>query len=153
VDESTKLGFLRDEYVLLQKLYEDFDARALTIKGWSATIGIAAIGVGFYQSAYLWLFAAGAALAFWNLEALWKTFQYCYSERIKELEEVFRSGRTVDVSPFQVYGSWIRSWQRIHVYKQFWNGLVALPHVVTFVVGLALFLLETLAHAGLVSTH
>jgi hypothetical protein len=34
-----------DEYLLLQKFYEDFDARIVTIKGWSATIGMAAIGV------------------------------------------------------------------------------------------------------------
>jgi hypothetical protein len=150
VDENITLGFLRDEYLLLQKTYEDFDSRALTIKGWSATIGIAAIGVGFYQSRYLWLFAAGASLAFWCLEALWKTFQYCYSERIEQLEEVFRTGHAGAISPFQISRSWNNSWRRIRIYKQFFNGLIAVPHVVTLVVGLMLFLLETVAHAGLV---
>jgi hypothetical protein len=152
VDENTRLGFLKDEYLLLQKTYEDFDLRALTIKGWSGTIGIAAIGGGFYQSRFLWLFASGAALAFWLLEALWKTFQYCYGERIQELEEVFRTGRA-DVSPFQVYGAWLISWRRSQIHQQFFNGLIAVPHAVTFVVGLVLFLLETVAHAGIAGGH
>ena len=32
---------------MLQQFYEDFDKRILGIKGWSATIAIAAIGAGF----------------------------------------------------------------------------------------------------------
>jgi hypothetical protein len=52
VTNDSKAAFLRDEYLLLQKFYEDYDARVITIKGWSATIGMAAIGGGFYQSAF-----------------------------------------------------------------------------------------------------
>jgi hypothetical protein len=52
MNQDTKLGFLKDEYLLLQKFYEDFDARIITIKGWSATVGLAAIGGGFFQSQY-----------------------------------------------------------------------------------------------------
>ncbi len=37
IDHATKLGLLKDEYLLLQRLYEDFDGRVITIKGWSAT--------------------------------------------------------------------------------------------------------------------
>ena len=70
MNADTKLQLLKDEYLLLQRIYEDFDSRALTIKGWSATVGIAAIGVGFYQSSYLWLFAAGSSAVFWFLEGL-----------------------------------------------------------------------------------
>src|SRR2546422_10117971 len=50
MDRATRITLLKDEYLLLQKFYEDFDARVVTIKGWSASIGIAAIGGGFYQS-------------------------------------------------------------------------------------------------------
>jgi hypothetical protein len=48
MDEQTKVALLKDEYLTLQQFYEDFDKRILGIKGWSATIAIAAIGVAFY---------------------------------------------------------------------------------------------------------
>jgi len=44
MNNDTKASFLKDEYLLLQRIYEDFDQRAMTIKGWSATIAVAAIG-------------------------------------------------------------------------------------------------------------
>jgi hypothetical protein len=76
MEDAIKVSMLKDEYLLLQKFYEDFDARIVTIKGWSATIGMAAIGGGFYQTHYLWLFGAAVAVVFWLVEALWKSFQY-----------------------------------------------------------------------------
>jgi hypothetical protein len=77
VDNITKSQFLKDEYLLLQRFYEDLDGRIVTIKGWSSTIAIAAIGSGFWQSRFLWLFAAGASLVFWAIEALWKSLLIC----------------------------------------------------------------------------
>jgi hypothetical protein len=59
MDNPAKTGLLKDEYFLLQKFYEDRDGRIVTIKGWSATVGMAALGGGFYQSRFLWPFAAG----------------------------------------------------------------------------------------------
>ena len=44
-------GFLKDEYLKLQDLFEDFDRRSLTIKGWVSAGAAVAI-------------VAGAALAF-----------------------------------------------------------------------------------------
>ena len=90
METRTKISLLKDEYLLLQKFYEDFDARIVTIKGWSATIGMVAIGGGFYQSHYLWLFASGAAVIFWLIESVWKSFQYMYGPRIQEIEEAFQ---------------------------------------------------------------
>ncbi len=60
MENATKITLLRDEYLLLQNFYENFDTRFVTIKGWSATVGMAAIGGGFYQTRYLWLFGAGS---------------------------------------------------------------------------------------------
>jgi hypothetical protein len=59
----------------LEKAYEDFDTRLMTIKGWAATVATAAIGLGFYQNSYLWLFAAGASVVFWYLGSIWKVYQ------------------------------------------------------------------------------
>jgi hypothetical protein len=145
MDNAIKVGLLRDEYLLLQKFYEDFDGRIVTIKGWSATVGMAALGGGFYQSRFLWLFAAGAAVIFWLVEALWKSFQYMYAPRIQELETAFRSDHFDDVSPLQVYNSWFKQLHN-HGFGVLSNarlGIVAFPHFVTVIAGVTLFLLHT----------
>jgi hypothetical protein len=79
MENATKIALLRDEYLLLPNFYENLDTRIVTIKGGSATVRMAAIGGGFYQTHYLWLFGAAASLIFWLIEALWKSFQYMYS--------------------------------------------------------------------------
>jgi hypothetical protein len=112
MDEKTKISLLGNEYSLLQQFYEDFDKRILGIKGWSATIAIAAIGGGFYQTRLLWLFAAGASLVFWLLETIWKGFQYCYSPRIELLERAFREDKFENVAPFQIGKSWYKEFQK-----------------------------------------
>src|SRR5258707_11834719 len=111
MDENAKLGFLKDEYLLLQKFYEDFDARIITIKGWSLTIGLVAIGGGFVQSRFLWLFAVFSALICWGVEAVWKSFQYMYAPRIQELEKAFRNQSFEKIAPFQIYTSWFEALQ------------------------------------------
>src|SRR5262245_49446971 len=142
---DTKIAYLKDEYLLLQRLYEDFDARAITIKGWSATIGLAAIGGGFYQSPLLWLFAAGAALVFWAVEAAWKSLQHLYTPRIRLLEETFRNGDFAELAPFQIYTSWFDAFERdgFQFFAKMRLGIVIFPHVVTLVAGVSLFLLES----------
>ena len=146
MDDKTKLSLLKDEYSMLQQFYEDFDKRILGIKGWSATIGIAAIGGGFYQTRLLWLFAAAAALVFWLLEAIWKGFQYCYSPRIEKLEQAFREDKFEDIAPLQISSAWYSAFQNngFQIIKTFKMGIVSFPHVVTLTVGVLLYLLETL---------
>lgn len=143
---DSKAAYLKDEYLLLQKFYEDYDARIITIKGWSATVGMAAIGAGFYQSRYLWLFAAGAAMVFWVVEALWKSFQYLYGPRIALIEQAFREDSFDGVAPFQVYSSWSAGLRHdgLHLTRNMLLGIVVFPHAVTLVAGLALFAGEAL---------
>ena len=112
MDKPTKIALLKDEYLLLQKFYEDFDSRVVTIKGWSATIGMAALSGGFYQSHFLWLFAAGASIIFWLIEALWKSFQYMYAPRITEIEQAFRDDAFDSIFPLQIYTSWFDAFQK-----------------------------------------
>jgi len=146
MDEKTKIALLRDEYLMLQQFYEDFDKRILSIKGWSATIAIAAIGGGFAQTRYLWLFAAAASLVFWVLESVWKGFQYQYSPRIVQLEAVFRNEEFDKVDPFQVYESWFKSFEEsgYQIANTFKMAIVGFPHAITLVIGIVLFLLESL---------
>lgn len=143
---ESKVAYLKDEYLLLQKFYEDYDARVITIKGWSATIGMAAVGLGFHQSHFLWLFAAGASVVFWVLEALWKSFQYMYAPRIKLLEAAFLEDEFESVAPFQVYSSWFEHFQDngFQLPRNMFLGLVAFPHAVTLVASLGLFAVEAL---------
>ena len=145
MDDNVKISFLKDEYLLLQNFYENFDQRLLTIKGWSATVGIAAIGVGFYQSHYLWLFAAGASLAFWILEAIWKSFQSMHAYRISELEEAFRTEQFEKIKPLQIYTSWFHAQKKygLGILSHFLQLIVSFPHAITFWIGIVLFILQS----------
>ena len=83
-------GYLKDEYLLLQDHYEDFDRRTLTIKGWVGTSAFAALAVSFgISSKYAYIFplmAAALAGVFWYLEAYWKLFQQATADRIRIIE-------------------------------------------------------------------
>lgn len=151
MEPATKITLLRDEYLLLQNFYENFDTRIVTIKGWSATVGMAAIGAGFYQTRYLWLFGAAVSLIFWLIESIWKSFQYMYSPRIERLEKAFASDDFSNVAPFQVYNSWFAALQAngFGVFANFRLGIVAFPHAITVVVGIVLFALQMMGYIKL----
>ncbi|HYK53440.1 MAG TPA: hypothetical protein VEV38_07915, partial [Candidatus Eremiobacteraceae bacterium] len=110
--DSERVTLLKEEYLLLQQFYEDYDGKAITIKGWSATIGLAAIGAGFYETHYLWLFGAGVSFVFWMIESYWKSFQYMYNERIAAIEQAFRDEQFGAIAPLQIYTSWFEVFRR-----------------------------------------
>lgn len=107
-------GYLKDEYILLQNLYEDFDRRSLTIKGWIATGAVAALAISLtngkpYTVRYVPLIMVLIAATFWFLEATWKQFQYAFRDRIRSIEAYFRDESYIlvkDIKPFQAYHSW-----------------------------------------------
>jgi len=147
MDKETKIPLLKDEYSMLQQFYEDFDKRILSIKGWSATIAIAAIGGGFqYSIPYLWLFAAAASLVFWLLEAVWKRFQYLYAPRIARIEEIFRNEDFDQIQPLQIYSSWFAAFEKEgwRIFSTFKMGIVSFPHLITLICGTILFILYLL---------
>jgi hypothetical protein len=47
---------------------------------------------------------AAAAVIFWLIESVWKSFQYMYSPRIERLEQAL-AYKFSDIAPFQVYKS------------------------------------------------
>lgn len=120
-------AFLKDEYLKLQDQYEDYDRRALQIKGWVSAAAIAGFALGIDANKQIesrtLLVISSFALCFWYLEAVWKTFQYAISDRIRILEAYFRGDTAIlitDPKPFQIYHWWFKSYmydQPIYPYE------------------------------------
>lgn len=142
LDSKDKLTLVKEEYFVLLKFYEDFDARLLTIKGWSITAGMAAIGLGLQNSKpLLCLFGSGVAILFWLLEATWKGLQHSYGPRIAEIEAAYRSGTLDTLIPLQAHTNWASNWKRSLRYfkRNVYRPIVALPHAITAIAGLLLY--------------
>ena len=146
MNENELRAALQAEYLHLQKVIEDFDGRALTIKAWSITFSLAAVGGAFASRAPgMFLVSCVSALLFWFIEAHWKAFQYAYHERSSQIEAYFRGERALDAA-FQIGSSWFRAWRtegpgtlgRVMLWPH-----VALPHAAVAVIALALFVLAS----------
>ena len=109
--EQQRCDYLRDEYLMLQSQYEDYDNRSLTIKGWVTGGALVAGGltVSGEQSWEFPLLIGLIVLSIWYLEACWKLFQYALRGRIKEIEGYFR-GENNDLVPMQSYDVWFKSY-------------------------------------------
>ena len=137
---QVNLGFLREEYFHLQSVVEDFDQRALLIKGWSVTASLTAIGIALKEELdFLMLVASFSALLFWIVEALWKSFQQAYYPRIRSIEDYMRGGVSAEIYSPAILRSWSSSWRWNHFIPIMLWGHVCLPHVAIFLVGLALW--------------
>jgi hypothetical protein len=149
----------------------DFDARLMVIKGWSVTLSLAALGLGFQQQHYA-LFALGAltALGFWFLDLLVKTFQVRYYPRMRDIEYVSSKLNSTSIpgigqvsSPrIDMYwsyrgGSPSEDWRgdepqrmdaamvhRLVGVKPWFMPQVLLPHWVAIIVGTGLFVAAVL---------
>lgn len=78
---------LSKEYYAILNVISSYDGWLLIVKGWSVTLSLAALGLGFQQRHFA-LFALGAATAagFWYLDGLMKGYQYRYYVRMREIE-------------------------------------------------------------------
>ena len=142
MDDHDKRTLFKDEYLHLQGVIEDFDGRMLTIKAWSVSFSLAALGGAFAtDSAEVFLIASLSALMFWLIEGFWKTFQYAHYKRSGQLEDYF-AGKQLDLQPMQIGRSWFIHWKKGGVKRLFrimsWPH-VALPHIAAFVLGVALY--------------
>ena len=121
---------LKVEYTTLQSQYEAFDGRALLIKSWSAPLLAGGVGLGAEKhSVALIVTLIGASLCLWILEAIWKTFQYCYTDRIKLIEAWFREPPSQEVAPFQIFTAWVELWHRYYRNPKSWIPIVLQPFV------------------------
>ncbi|MAZ86267.1 MAG: hypothetical protein CL693_01360 [Cellvibrionaceae bacterium] len=116
--DAWKRDYLKEEYFKLQDQYEDYDRRALQIKGWVGAGAIAAIAIGFDSeksgSGMIWLVISLFSCCFWYLEAKWKVFQYAISDRIRLIEAHFRgeeNALTKVSEPLQIYNWWYKSYR------------------------------------------
>jgi hypothetical protein len=140
--DEQRLLLLKEEYFLLLKFYEDFDARLLTIKGWSTSVGAAAIGLGIqYGKPFLFLFGSGVALLFWVLEALWKGLQHAYRSRISGIEKAFANDSYNCLTPLQAHVNWSVSWKKgLWLFlRNLYRPIVFLPHAITAMAGIAVY--------------
>jgi len=139
-----KHELLKSEYLHLQKVIEDFDGRAVTIKAWSISFSLVALVSAFAShAAPILLVASFSALLFWIIESFWKTFQYAYYDRAGDIEEFFRGDKR-DLIPLQIGVFWYKRWKsggmRRLIRIMGWPH-VALPHALIFFVGLILFVI------------
>ena len=145
MDSQQKIDLLKEEYFHLQKVVEDFDSKAISIKAWSITGSLAAIVAGFVKEdgkshPELFLVASIASLFFWLVEGHWKTFQQAYYRRIREIEKWFREGEA-EIANLQIATSWSAGWkvERKRLFQILRWPHVALPHAIIFLGGIILF--------------
>ena len=128
----TTIDLLADEYMRLHAIFEDFDDRALLIKGWSITVVLAGLikAMELKNRPIAWLSASVACL-FWLVEAMWKSFQQSFVPRILEIERAFVSDDPVGSvgSPLQIYSRWDENWWH-HLPVHIVQPHIFLPHAV-----------------------
>jgi hypothetical protein len=154
---------LAKEYFALVDVVGSFDGRVMTVKGWSVTLSLAGLGLGFQQGHYaLFALAAATALAFWFIEGQMKTQQWRYYSRMRDIElaqyhlnrvELPELGEVSalridqqwsyagDLPDWRNDQPWRRTPQEIHafLFKPYRAPHVAFPHALAVVLGLALF--------------
>ena len=151
------------EYFAIVALVSEFDQRLLTIKSWGVTLSLAALGFGFqYKSYGLFLVAAASSLAFWSLESTVKRHQMRYYPRMREIEvaryEKAPAGEREFSAP-RIDWSWVQASSIFRgaargvrqrpessghnkAYRRAWLlPHVAMPHAITFAIGIVLFLI------------
>jgi hypothetical protein len=88
---DSKLLLLREdlskEYYAILDVVSSYDGWLLVVKGWSVTLSLAGLGLGFQERHFsLFALAAATGAAFWYMDGLMKGFQYRYYVRMREIE-------------------------------------------------------------------
>lgn len=133
MDANKLADLLKDEYIMLQTLYEDMDSKGLTIKNWAITVALAIIGTSFLNDKknLLWL-AFGASFVFWYLEAYWRGLSHFFAVRIQQIETAIQSGSWEKELPLQVYSTWSKEYDKVHdqTFAYMLKRASLLPHAV-----------------------
>jgi hypothetical protein len=78
---------LSKEYYAILNVVSSYDGWLLIVKGWSVTLSLAGLGLGFQQQHFaLFALAAVSGAGFWFLDGLMKGYQYRYYVRMREIE-------------------------------------------------------------------
>lgn len=164
---------LTKEYFTLVDIVTGFDGRVMTVKGWSVTLSLAGLGLGFQQGHFaIFALAAATALSFWIIEGQMKTQQWRYYSRMRDIEIAqYHLNRITlpslgQFSALRIDQQWgykgnLPDWRndapwrrkpkeiRRFLYKPYLAPHVFLPHAVAVVVGLALFVASWVDASGL----
>lgn len=155
------------EYQAIVRIVSEFDGRLMIVKGWSVTLSLAAIGLGFQQEHYaLFALASGTALAFWFIDYMLKRHQMQYYSRMRDIEVAAYYLNPVQIGDHQESSpriDWYWEYEgRGHDYRTAkperrdqenvrqllrrapWAAHVLLPHAVAVVLGVALFIIAVL---------
>jgi len=140
MEPNTLAGLLKDEYIMLQNMYGDMDAKGLTIKNWAITVAVAIIGASVAQGNknLLWL-AFGASFIFRYLEAYWRGLSHFFATRINEIEAALQSGVWEKELPLQVYSTWAMEYKESgdQTLRYMFKRAALLPHAIPiFILGL-----------------
>ena len=131
MEKSTKFDLAKSEYLQLQSFIDAFDSRAFSIKAWSVTFSLAAVGGAFAShAAPILLIAALSAILFWVVEAHWNVIKGAYYFRVKELESFFRE-EDESLVPMQISSNWVlryRGKRPVEFFLAMRRLHVALPH-------------------------
>ena len=75
------------EYYAILGVVTEYDKQLIIVKGWSVTLSLAGLAIGFQQQHYaLFALAGVTALAFWYVDARMKGFQLHYYWRMSDIE-------------------------------------------------------------------
>lgn len=166
---------LTKEYYAILDVVSAFDGRILTVKGWSVTLSLAALGLGFQQGHYaLFGLAAATALGFWYIDVLLKGYQMRYYSRMRDIELAAYhlnklplpglgtvSAPRIDMSWGYRAGHRQQDWRtevparrRPHEIRsmmvwRYWTANQLLPHLVAILLGVALFMAALMNASGL----
>lgn len=155
---------LTKEYFALVDVVTAFDGRVMIVKGWSVTLSLVGLGLGFQQNHYaLFALAAATALGFWLMEGQMKVHQWRYYSRMRDIEvaQFYVNRLTLpelgEVSSPRIDQQWAYKggpedwrndppWRRrpeeiaAFLHKPYRQGHVLLPHALAVVIGTTLFL-------------
>jgi hypothetical protein len=164
---------LTKEYFALVEVVGSFDGRVMTVKGWSVTLSLVGLGLGFQQGHYaLFALAAATALGFWLIEGQTKVHQWRYYSRMRDIELAQYSINRValpqlgEMSSPRIDEQWAYKggspdwrnsapWRRTpeeiaaFLHRPYGAGHVLLPHLVAVVLGAALFVAALVDTPGL----
>lgn len=140
------MEFLWKEYNLVYGIYEGYGGQLIELKGWSVTVGLAALLAAYSKPVskngrIAVLIAALSAIPFWLTETLWRQFQNANLSRLEKIEEC-AAGLVKGCSPLQSITFWQSEYQAekyVGWFKVAFDPHVLMPHAFLFALGLLLF--------------
>jgi len=133
MNDDKRAELLKDEYIMLQKQYDDIDAKGLTIKNWAITVALTIVGASivYNNKNLLWLGIA-ASLIFWYLEGYWRGLSHFFAIRIQKIETAFLGDAWKKENPLQVYSAWDEEYKKVkdQTFRYMFKRPSLLPHVV-----------------------